>query len=165
MSLTGQVGVVTTNPGWYGRWVQKITRSDAFHTVYAISDTEVVSAETPTVIIRPIGFFADVQWTDVTYPTPAHLNDAVRFVRAQVGKPYAYFDILLLFIAELLKEHTPWFIKTRLTDNGQWFCSELSDAGLLAGEVNLFPTRPPSAVIPKDFLDIVTQEHAKASDQ
>lgn len=157
--LTGQVGVVTKNPGWYGRVVQWFTGSPAYHTVSAISETECVSAETPVVVVRPIDYFTGVQWTDVTYPTDAHMHDAVRFLNAQIGHKYAYLDILLLAVARLLKQRTPWIIRNRLTDQSQWFCSELADAGLEAGGVNLFPGRPACAVTPADFLNVI---HAEA---
>lgn len=161
MSLIGQVGVVTKNPGWYGRMVQWFTHSDAFHTVTFVGDVNndgidmVVSAETPKVILRPASDFPDAEYTAVVFDTIAKRNDAVRFVLRQVGKPYAYFDILLLWIAMWLRERTPWFIKNRLTDEGQWYCAELSDAGMEAGGVNLFPRMPPCAVIPKDWLTVI----------
>lgn len=160
MTLAGQVGVVTKNPGWYGKLVQWFTGSEAFHTVTAISETECVSAETPVVLVRPIDFFEDVQWTNVTFPSEALRQDSIRFVKAQIGHDYAYVDILLLVVARVLKRKTPWFIKNRLTDQRQWFCSELADAGLEAGKVNLFPSRPPSAVTPAEFLEVIEREQA-----
>lgn len=155
--ITGQVGVITANPGWYGRLVQWFTHSPAYHTVSAISETLCVSAETPRVIVRPINHFRDVRWTDVPL-TAVQRHDIVNYWYAQVGKRYAYFDIVLLFVAILLKSRTPWWVRVRLVDTDRWFCSELADAGMEAGGVNLFPGRPACAVIPKDWLRVVSLE-------
>lgn len=155
--ITAQVGVVTANPGWYGRMVQFFTHSPAYHTVSAISETLCVSAETPRVVIRPISHFTDVQWTDVALDD-AQRRRIVRYLCHQVGKRYAYFDIFLLFVAIVLKSRTPWWVRLRLVDTNRWFCSELCDAGMEAGGVKLFPGRPSCAVIPKDWLRVVTLE-------
>lgn len=154
--LTGQVGVVTRNPGWYGRAIQYFTRSPAFHTITAISETHCVSAETPKVIIRPISDFDGILWTDEPL-TPAQQHDITNFMhRFVIGKRYAYLDILFLFLATITREQTPPWIIIRLTSMNQWFCSEASDAGLEAAGINLFPHRPPCAVTPADFYNHLT---------
>lgn len=154
--ITGQVGIITKNPTWYGRAVQFFTHSPAYHTVYAISETEVVSAETPQVRIRPADYFEDILWTDEQIE-PSNLRDAVRFARAQVGKPYAYLDILFLLIASITKTRTPPWIIDRLISTNQWFCSELCDAALNAALINLFPGRPACAVTPADFYNYMQE--------
>lgn len=148
--ITGQVGVITKHPGWYGRVVQLFTGSPAYHTITAISETECVSADVPYVIRCPINTFDHVQWTDERM-TDDQRQEAVRFVLNQVGKPYAYGDIILLAIAMILKTHTPRWIRNRTTDDRQWFCSELCDAGMLAAGINLFGHQPVCAVTPADF--------------
>lgn len=157
--ITGQVGVITKNPGWYGRLVQLFTGSTAYHCVTAISETECVSAETPRVLIRPISYFAGngIEWTNVPM-TAAERADAVRFVRRQVGKRYAYLDIVFIIISTITRWHTPTWITDRLMDDRQWFCSELADAGMEAAGRNLFPGRPACAVTPADFLTAVNDE-------
>lgn len=161
--LTGQVGVVTKNPTWYGRAIQFFTHSPAFHTVTAISETECVSAETPKVIVRRIDYFEDVLWTDEPL-TIAQQHDIVTFMhRFVIGKSYAYLDIVFLWISLLTREATPKWIVRRLTSMNQWFCSEASDAGMIAAGINLFPGRPACAVTPADFYQyITTREHADA---
>lgn len=109
MTLTGQVGVLTKHPGWYGRAVQLFTGSLAYHTVTAISETECVSAETPRVRQRPISYFADngLEWTNVPM-TDTERDVAVAFVRRQVGKSYAYLDIIFIIITTITRlAHTP----------------------------------------------------------
>lgn len=156
--LTGQVGVITKHPGWYGRLVQLFTGSPAFHCVTAISETECVSAETPRVLVRPISYFGDgIQWTNEPM-TAAERQEAVRFVRRQVEKPYAYIDIVFIIISTITRWHTPAWITDRLMDDRQWFCSELADAGMEAAGHNLFPGRPACAVTPADFLTVVRVE-------
>lgn len=159
MTLAGQVGVVTKNPGWYGRLVQFFTGSPAFHCVTAISETECVSAETPIVLIRPISDFDGIQWTNVPF-TSLEREATVRYVKDQVGKPYAYWDIFFLLIAMITRTHTPKWITTRLMDQRHWFCSELCDAGLIEGGQNLFGALPMCAVTPADFLKAQEQEMA-----
>lgn len=150
--ITGQVGVCTKHPGWYGRAVQFFTASPAYHTITAISETQCVSAEAPRVLKRPIAFFGDgIQWTDEPM-TAAQRHDAVMFVQRQVGKPYAYLDIVLILIATITRWHTPAWITDRLMDDRQWYCSELADAGMEAAGHNLFPGHPACAVTPADFL-------------
>lgn len=152
----GQVGIVTKRPGWYGRIVQWFTGSPAFHTVFATSELVCVSAETPRIQLRPLSWFEGIVWTDVTYASEANRDRAVAFALLQVGKPYAYWDIVLLVVARILKGRTPWPILARVQDRAQWFCSELCDAALEAGGVELFPEdRPPQAVTPADFLLVV----------
>lgn len=145
--------MVTKNPGWYGRAVQFFTGSSAFHCVTAISETEVVSAETPTVRIRPTGFFDGIEWTDEPM-TPEGQAAAVAFVSAQVGKKYAYLDIVFLLIARLTKHRTPKWVIGRLQSQNRWFCSELADAGMRVAGRDLFPGRPECTVIPADFLTV-----------
>ena len=154
--ITGQVGIVTRNPGWYGRLVQLFTGSPAYHTVTAISETECVSADVPSVVKVPINTFTDVQWTNVTM-TETQRHAAVKFVSDQVGKPYAYGDIILLAVAMILKTHTPRWIADRTTDDRQWFCSELADAGMLVAGINLFGHLPPCTVTPADFYQHITE--------
>ena len=151
--LAGQVGIITKHPGWYGRAVQFVTGSPAYHTVTAISDTECVSAETPVVRLRRIDYFDGIRWTDEDF-TAGERDAAVHFVAHQVGKPYAYWDIFFLLIATITRTHTPKWITDRLMDNRQWFCSELCDAGMIAAGHNLFPGRPPCAVTPADFNNL-----------
>lgn len=158
--LTGQVGIVTKHPTWYGRAVQFFTHSPAYHTVYAISETECVSAETPVVRTRSIDYFEDVAWTDV-HIDPSKLREAVRFVTAQIGKPYAYLDIFFLWIASITGHRTPNWIVHRLISTDQWFCSELCDAGMSAAQINLFPGRPACAVTPADFYNLVREHTAQ----
>lgn len=157
--ITGQVGVLTTNPGWYGRLVQLFTASPAYHTITAITETECVSAETPRVRVRPIDYFAGngIQWTNVPM-TPAQRHDTVQFVRRQVRKPYAYLDIVFILITTITRWHTPQWITDRLMSDRQWYCSELSDAGMEAAGKNLFPGRPACAVTPADFLTVIRGE-------
>lgn len=158
MDLRGQVGVVTQNPTQYGRLIQDITHSPAFHIVTNVGDPNntgedwVMSAEVPYLLLRPASFYPGLLWTHVQFPDDEHRDDAVNFVLAQEGKRYAYLDIALLFIAIELKEKTPLVIQDRLRDTDQWFCSELGDMGLRVGGVNLFGRRPAAAVMPKDFL-------------
>lgn len=160
--LAGQVGVITTNPTLYGRAVQFFTGSKAFHTITAISETECVSAEMPGVRIRPISDFTDIIWTTEPF-TRAQQYTAVQFVKRQVGKPYAYFDIILLAVDALLHKlnvPTPDWIRDRVADDHQYFCSELCDAGMEAAGVTLFPGRSACMVTPDDFLKVATREHA-----
>lgn len=163
--LTGQVGVLTKNPTFYGRAIQFFTHSTAYHTVTAISETECVSAETPKVIVRPISDFDNngIIWTD-TPLTIAQQHDVVNFMRRFViGKGYAYLDIFFLWISLTTKEATPKWIIRRLTSMNQWFCSEASDAGMIAAGINLFPGRPACAVTPADVYEYIqTREHAHA---
>lgn len=162
MTLAGQVGVVTKNPGWYGRAVQIFTGSPAYHTVTAISDAEVVSAETPVVLVRPIDYFDGILWTDEPF-TPDERAAAVKYVTDQVGRPYAYWDIFFLLIAMVTRTHTPKWITTRLMDQRRWFCSELCDAGMIAGGRNLFQDQPMCAVTPADFYKVQQHETAVAA--
>lgn len=152
--ITGQVGVLTKHPGWYGRLVQLFTGSSAYHTITAISETECVSAETPRVRIRPIDYFTGngIHWTNVAL-SAVERDEAARFVRHQVGKPYAYLDIVFIIITTITRWHTPNWITDRLMDDRQWFCSELADAGMEAAGHNLFPGRPACGVTPADFLN------------
>jgi len=152
--LAGQVGIVTKNPGWYGRAIQFFTASTAFHTVTAISETECVSAETPKVRIRQIDFFDGIIWTDEPM-TDEQRTHAVHYIGNQVGKPYAYIDIFFLLVARITKRRTPTRIINRLESRTQWFCSELADAGMVAAGIHLFPDRPACTVTPADFLNVV----------
>lgn len=168
MSRMGQVGILTKNPGWYGRLVQWFTGSPAYHAVFVTSDRLCVSAETPRIMMRPLSHFDGngIVWTDVTYASDAARESAVRFAFGQVGKPYAYWDIVLLVVARILKTKTPKRILRRVQDRRQWFCSELCDAALEAGGVELFPMdRPPQAVTPADFLAAVQSAHSPQDGQ
>lgn len=156
----GQVGVLVKRPGWYGRLVQWFTGSPAFHVVMAISPGECVSAETPVIRFRPLSHFQDVLWIEIQYADDAHRRQAVYFVMRQVGKPYAYWDIVLLVVARILKHRTPKRILVRVQDRRQWFCSELVDAALEVGGVTLFPDLPPQTVTPADFLPFVQSAHS-----
>lgn len=153
----GQVGVITTSPGPYGRQVQRFTRSPAFHVVTRISDTECVSAQMPEVVVRPVSHYPKAFWITPPFPDEKRRRASVLFALDQVGKPYAYLDILLLFIAIELKERTPLVIQDQLQNTRQWFCSELADVALRVGGVKLFPGRPAAAVMPKDFLRLARQ--------
>lgn len=157
--LVGQAGVVTKNPGWYGRIIQWFTASPAYHVVFYVIDKDgaewLVSAETPTVILRRVDYFDGVLWTAVDYENDIRREQAVTFALAQVGKPYSYVDILFLAIAGILRQKTPLIIRRRVQDRSQWFCSELADAALQAGGVDLFPGRPDQAVLPADFLKVI----------
>ena len=154
--ITGQVGIITKNPTWYGRAVQFFTHSPAYHTVYAISETECVSAETPRVRRRQIDEFDGIVW--LNEPMSAdQVHAAVEFVIDQLGKPYAYLDILFLLIASITKTRTPPWIIDRLISTNQWFCSELCDAALNAALINLFPGRPACAVTPADFYNYMQE--------
>jgi hypothetical protein len=160
MSLTGQVGVVTTNPGWYGKLVQWFTRSDAYHTVGMISETMCISAETPRAVIRPVTDFGnDVIFTNV--PMSQHMRDkVVAFWEVREGRPYAYLDIVLLVIAQWLGKHTPLWIVDRVMDDRQYFCSELCVAGWDAGGVEEFSRLRAYLVTPKNFLELATKDKA-----
>lgn len=166
MTLAGQAGVVTKNPGWYGKLVQWFTLSPAYHCVFVVVNDdgleELVSPESPRVRIRPIGYFEGVEYTDVEYADEAHRDAAVRFARAQLTKPYSWTDIGLLVIARILRRQTPTVIKRSIREQSQWFCSELADAALQAGGVDLFPGRPDQAVVPADFLKVIRAEQAEA---
>lgn len=154
MRRAGQVGVLTKNPGLYGRLVQWFTGSPAFHTIFAVDGHVCVSAETPTIRLRPLSHFRDVVWLNVEYPSAAKREDAIDFALGTVGKPYAYWDIVLLVISKILKKKTPQRILDRIQDRRQYFCSELTDDALQVGGVNLFPDLPSQVVTPDDFLKV-----------
>ena len=153
----GQVGIVTGNPGWYGRAVQFFTRSPAFHTVIGISDTVCVSAITPRVTLDPIGKYDGILWTSIPL-TGQDAEQVVDFACEQVGKPYAYLDILFILVTIVTGTHTPRWVTRRLQKPDRWFCSELCDAALLHAGINLFPGRPDCAVTPADFYQAAHRE-------
>lgn len=153
--ITGQVGVVTKHPGWYGRIIRLVTASPAFHVVTAISETEVISAE-HVVLTRPIDYFTDILWTQEPM-IDRQRQQTITFLRQQLGKPYAYIDIVFILIAIITRRHTPAWITDHLMNTHQWFCSELADAGLIVAGINLFPGRPPCAVTPADFYQHITE--------
>jgi hypothetical protein len=162
--LAGQVGIITTKPGWYGRAIQLVTASPAYHVITAINETHCVSAETPTVRIRRIDYFTDVTWTNIELDDEQRRH-AIHFVCQQVGKPYAYTDIVFLLIASITKRATPAWIIERLSSRDQWFCSELADAGMIAAVsgihnagINMFPGRPECTVTPADFYTWATSD-------
>jgi uncharacterized protein YycO len=148
--LAGQIGVVTAPPGRVGRLVQWWTRSPASHTIYAVSEELCMSAQIPRVMLRKISEFNGVVWTNEEI-TLEGLARAAEFVSSQVGKPYAYWDIFLIGVSDVLKAATPGVIKRRVAKFRSWYCSELCLEAMRLSGVDLFPGRSTWTVTPHDI--------------
>lgn len=158
MTLAGQIALIPDGKRWFQRLIQWVTRSPVHHCVVAISDTECVSAEIQGVIIRPVSHFPKAVWSRFAITDPQR-HDIVRFATAQIGKPYALLDDLLIGVALVTRTNTPHWIQDKLMSDDKWQCAELTDAALLAGGINLFPGgRPACAVYPGSFLPLF-REH------
>lgn len=151
----GQTGVITTRPGRAGRLVQFVTGYEPYHTIYAVSEEVVVSAQIPKVMFRNVSDYPDAVWTNEEV-TPEGLELAKRFLSQQIGKPYAYWDIFLLGVASVLRTHTPKRLVKKVRSTRRWYCSSLCYKAMVISGVNPFPDHASGAVTPNDFYELIT---------
>lgn len=152
----GQVGIVSTT-GFMSGVIRVVTHSDVNHAVIDLGDGTVVSAEPGGVRLRPHDYFPNTIWSHFA-ETEGDLDAVAAFARAQLGKPYAYFDDFLIGVAQLTGIETPKWIQRHLSSDSSFECAELADAALHAGGIHVFTDgRVPSAVFPGDFEPVFKQ--------
>lgn len=154
MMRAGQLGLIphATNP--FQLAIELVTRSPVHHVITAVDEDIVVSAEIPHVRYRPTTHFPDAIWSDFDL-TDQQRNKIITFADAQIGKPYALGDDLLIGIALLTRAHTPLWIRHHLNNDHHWQCAELADAAYWHAGINLFhDDRPAAAVYPGSFIPI-----------
>ena len=149
----GQIGIVSTT-GFMSWLIRIVTRSDVNHAVVDLGDGTIASAEPGGVRLRLHDHFPNTIWSHFE-ESPEQASSVTTFAREQLGTKYAYFDDLLIGIAQITGVRTPNWIQRRLASNDSYECAELADASLQAGGVHVFTDgRVPSAVFPGDFEPI-----------
>lgn len=136
--LTGQVGLVRHADSWVGRIVEWATDSTSHHVVVAISETECVSADFPTVIIRDHSEFHSLEWSRFVL-SEEQIKLVVGSALSMVGSPYNVPAITMLLLSKLTSVPIPKFAVRWLERNPGRDCSQLCHIALLAGGIELFP--------------------------
>jgi len=138
--------------------IEWVTGSRAYHCVIAVTDHSYVGAEPNGVREREEGdkAYPTIIWSD--FPLTARNRYAiVSHANAQIGKPYAYFDDLIIGLALLFKNwpQTDWvwaLIEKRLSDARQVQCAELADQCYRHAGIQIFRDgRLPGAVYPASY--------------
>lgn len=150
MDITGQVALVHQT-GFWPFIITTVTGSYFNHMITGISPTEVISAAGNGVTKRHVSDFPGAVWSE--FPeTHLATDKVVAYAKAQLGKPYAYADDLLIGIGLLTRYHAPTWLLKHLRSPNRWECAELADAALQHGGVNVFHDgRPYGAVYPGSF--------------
>lgn len=148
----GQVGVVRHGTSWVARGISWVTRSPAFHVVVGVGDGNCIGAEPGGARVRPVDYWTGAVWS--RFEMSAKQADLVaRFALQHEGAPYAFFDDALIGLRYTAGLKAPDWLLRHLSADRQWMCSELADASLMAGGINLWPGRWACDVAPGDFLD------------
>lgn len=153
MTLTGQIGIIHSRSGFWGKVVQWVTGSHWNHTVMALDDIVCVSAEPGGALVRPITFYRDeeVVWSQFNLTT--HQRDHItRWAVQHIGTEYNWADYFLAGIASITRRATPRWVRRIVATPDRLICSQLCDYAYRAGSKHLFTDhRPLGAVTPGDF--------------
>lgn len=150
-TLAGQIGVVHHAAPWsFGSLVQHVTRSTAFHAVVAISDTHCLSPEAEGILVRPIGRFQVVTWSQFAY-TDAQRDNLIDWAQARQGRPYAWLCDLVIGIHDLTHYPIPRWVAKAMSNDRSYQCSEFATSALAAAGIRIFPTKYAGEVSPADL--------------
>ena len=153
MNRTGQIGIVHSRRGFWGKLVQVVTRSHWNHTVIAINAVECVSAEPGGAVRRPIAYYSgeDVVWSQFDLTVPQRRNITGWTVQ-HIGVEYNTADFILAGVASITGRATPMWVRRIVATPDRLICSQLCDYAYQAGSLPLFDDRRPvGAVTPADF--------------
>lgn len=148
MGITGQVGVVHHSTGFIGWCIEKLTHSDAHHTILAISETECVSADWHGIVIEPISHFRFVEWSeyDLTNQERWVLTEVAR---AYVGGKYNYMAFVVLGLTRPFNVQVPRWLARWINGRNKVTCSQLCRDSL--GSLQILPIPSEPIVAPSDF--------------
>lgn len=162
-------------PGWIIRWTtatkvpakrswrtlwrdHKWSYSKVNHTGIYVGNGKIIEA-IGRVRIDPVSFHPNAIWSHFPL-TDAQRHAIAQFSFDQVGKSYNWAGLVAVGLAqERFGRHLKglarqWWVK-KLENDGQWFCSQLTDASYAAGGVQLFnDERPNGLVSPQDLYDL-----------
>lgn len=139
--LTGQIGVLSHPGSFVARGIASITGSHSYHVVGFVGAGQVVSAEPEGVRLRPASDFPDAIVSKFKL-NGLKAGAAADWARAQVGKPYAFADDVLIGCERLLRFRFPSWVRRTYSDDGQWQCAELGMAMLVRAGANPWPNDP-----------------------
>lgn len=155
LSKLGQIGLQTKGDTFIPRGIQVVTRSDVFHVVVAISETECIGAQPGGAKIRPIDFTPNLVWSQFDL-TPAQAQASADWARAREGRPYSFINDALIGISCGLDFAWPKFITEHYSNDKTYECAQLADAALTLGAgISVFNDgRPFGTVYPGSFEPI-----------
>ena len=161
----GDYGVVKTH-GVAGEAIRVVTISRWNHAVICIGDGFLVEATPYGVIVSPISKYPLIAWNkreDLTNEQRSKIKD---HAMAEVGKPYSFLDIAIIFLRIFGLSLPPKKFWNRLAKRTGYICSELvaecySFAGIKlfnaswcysAAGIKLF-NKPDNLVTPGDLAE------------
>jgi hypothetical protein len=122
----GDFGVVKTY-GLIGRLIRLGTSSRWNHAFIYVGDGLIVEANPTGVAISPANKYTNIAWNHHEELTTAQRNIIVEAARKEVGKPYAFVDIAVIFFRIIgLRFIRPNVFWKKLALQNGWFCSELA---------------------------------------
>ena len=123
--LPGDFGVVKTN-GIIGRLIRVGTASRWNHAFIYVGEGIIVEANPTGVAISPVTKYPQIAWNQHDNLSKKVRDKIVKAAHAEVGKPYAFLDILALVFRILgLRFLRPNVFWKKLSRKDSWFCSEL----------------------------------------
>jgi cell wall-associated NlpC family hydrolase len=121
----GDFGVVKTN-GIIGKLIRVGTASRWNHAFIYIGDGVIVEANPTGVAITPLAKYPNIAWNQHDTITAKQRDSIIELALNEVGKPYAFIDISILFLRILgLRFVKPNKFWKKLSVQNGWFCSEL----------------------------------------
>ena len=121
----GDFGVVKTN-GIIGRLIRIGTSSRWNHAFIYTGEGVIVEANPTGVAISPSNRYSNIAWNHHEVLTQEQRDSIVEAALKEVGKPYAFLDIAVLFFRIIgLRFIRPNVFWKKLALQNGWFCSEL----------------------------------------
>lgn len=148
--MTGRIGICHDATDFFGKLVEKVTDSTAFHIVVEHRPGMCVSAEREGAIPRPIDHFKSAVWVD--YCTTDEERAAVAaWAEAHLGTPYDWFSDFVIGVHDLTGVKVPRWLAKLMSNDGTLMCSQLATEALRAAGIDLFPGKESGEVSPADY--------------
>jgi len=147
----GDYGVVKTS-GIVGRLIRVGTLSRWNHAVVCVAPGVLVEANPTGVAISPINKYPIIAWNQHESITDEQRQKIVDHATSLIGKPYGFFDILVIFLRILGLRLPPQKLWNKLAVRMGYICSELVAECYLSAGFELI-NRSPNLVTPGDLAE------------
>lgn len=121
--------VFVQGTSWIDRAIEYFTKSKWSHVAIYVGDGQCIEAQGQrTVGFQSLSFYPSYDVISMNLNAEQQKR-IVDFLYSQIGKPYDYVDILILFVRCVFKIKIPWH------ETHKWICSRLAcDAERYAGK-------------------------------
>jgi uncharacterized protein YycO len=153
MIRTGQILLIHSRRGFWGRLVQWGTRSHWNHAAVMVDPYHCLSAEPGGAVLRPITYYRHEEVVSSRFDlTPEQRTTIHLWALGHIDVEYNFGDFILAGIASVTGRATPKWLRRIIATPDRMICSQLCDYAYQAAGIHLFDdARPEGAVIPADF--------------